>query len=57
VNVDAEAYECARRYMIRLERKDLEDPEQLTALAKVVKMTPDQFRSRFGYIVGLGSKY
>jgi 6-phosphofructokinase 1 len=57
VNVDAEAYECARRYMIRLERKDFEDPEQLTALAKVVKMTPDQFRSRFGYIAGLGSKY
>jgi len=57
VNVDAEAYDCARRYMIRLERKDFEDAEQLAALAKVVKMTPEQFRARFGYVVGLGAKY
>ena len=57
VNVDAEAYDCARRYMIRLERKDFEDAEQLAALAKVVKMTPEQFRGRFGYVVGLGAKY
>lgn len=57
VNVDAEAYECARRYMIRLVRSDFENAGQLTALAKVVKMTPDQFRARFGYLVGLGSKY
>jgi len=57
VNVDAEAYECARRYMIRLERSDFENPEQLAALAKVVKMTPDQFRARFGYLVATGSKY
>ena len=57
VNVDAEAYECARRYMIRLDRSDFENPEQLTALGKVVKMTPAQFRSRFGYLVGLGPKY
>ncbi|HTD86731.1 MAG TPA: 6-phosphofructokinase, partial [Candidatus Binatia bacterium] len=57
VNVDAEAYECARRYMIRLERSDFENPEQLAALAKVVRMTPDQFRSRFGYLGTLGPKY
>jgi ATP-dependent phosphofructokinase / diphosphate-dependent phosphofructokinase len=57
VNVDAEAYECARRYMIRLERSDFENPEQLAALGKVVKMTPAQFRARFGYLVGLGPRY
>src|SRR5688572_2203270 len=57
VNVDAEAYECARRYMIRLVRSDFENAEHLTALAKVVRMTPDQFRARFGYLVGLGPKY
>ena len=56
VNVDAEAYECARRYMIRLERSDFENPEQLAALGKVVKMTPEQFRTRFGYLVGVGGK-
>lgn len=57
VNVDAEAYECARRYMIRLEREDFEDGEQLAALARVVRMTPEQFRARFGYIAGVASKY
>jgi 6-phosphofructokinase len=56
VNVDAEAYECARRYMIRLDRSDFENPEQLASLGKVVKMTPEQFRTRFGYLVGVGSK-
>ena len=57
VNVDAEAYECARRYMIRLERSDFDDPEQLSALAKVVKMAPEQFRARFGYLAGIGPRY
>jgi len=56
VNVDAEAYECARRYMIRLERSDFENPEHLAALGKVVKMTPEQFKARFGYLGGVGSK-
>ncbi|MBI3469042.1 MAG: 6-phosphofructokinase [Planctomycetes bacterium] len=54
VNVDGEAYECARRYMIRLERDDLEDPEQLARLAQVADMTAEQFVARFGYLVGLG---
>jgi 6-phosphofructokinase 1 len=53
VNVYAESYESARRYMIRLEREDFESPAQLERLAKVVGMTPEQFRKRFGYVVGL----
>jgi len=53
VNVDGEAYECACAYMIRLERDDFEDAKQLAKLAGVVSMTPEQFRSRFGYLVGL----
>lgn len=55
VNVDSESYECARRYMIRLEREDITDPERLGRLAATVKMTPEQFRERFGYLVGLGA--
>jgi 6-phosphofructokinase 1 len=50
VNVDGEAYECARRYMIRLDRDDLSTPRQLAALASLVKMTPTQFKQRFGYV-------
>jgi 6-phosphofructokinase 1 len=51
VNVSGEGYQCARRYMLRLERRDFEDPERIGALAREVKMTPDQFRQRFGYLV------
>jgi 6-phosphofructokinase len=51
VDVEGEAYECARHYMIRLERVDFEDPQRLARLAKVVGMSPEQFRDRFGYLV------
>jgi 6-phosphofructokinase 1 len=53
VNVDGEAYECACAYMIRLEHEDFDRPKHLAKLAAVVKMTPDQFKARFGYLVGL----
>jgi ATP-dependent phosphofructokinase / diphosphate-dependent phosphofructokinase len=53
VNVDGEAYECARHYMIRLDRSDFETPAQLKKLAASVSLTPEQFRERFGYVVGL----
>jgi 6-phosphofructokinase 1 len=51
VEVTGENYEVARRYMIRLERADFEDPHKLEKLAAVVKMTPAQFRERFEYVV------
>jgi 6-phosphofructokinase 1 len=51
VNVSGEGYQCARRYMLRLERRDFEEPERTIALAREVKMTPEQFRQRFGYLV------
>ena len=53
VNVDGEAYECACAYMIRLEREDFEDHKQLGKLGAVIKMTPEQFRARFGYLAGI----
>lgn len=52
VNVDGEGYECARSYMIRLEKEDFDKPEELDKLAGIVRMTPEQFRERFGYLVG-----
>jgi 6-phosphofructokinase 1 len=51
VNVDGEAYECARRYMIRLEPQDFDDATRLTRLASTVNMTADAFRQRFGFLV------
>jgi 6-phosphofructokinase 1 len=51
VDIEGENYEVARRYMIRLERGDFEDPARLEKLASVVKMTPEQFTQRFAYVV------
>jgi 6-phosphofructokinase 1 len=51
VNVNGEGYECARRYMIRLERHDFENAQRLTRLSNAAGMTPEQFRNRFEYIV------
>jgi 6-phosphofructokinase 1 len=53
VNVDAESYECARRYMIRLAQEDFDDPESLKKLAATVNLAPEQFRKRFGYVAGV----
>ena len=53
VNVEGESYECACHYMIRLEKSDFEEPAQLDRLAASVSQTPEQFRARFGYLVGL----
>jgi 6-phosphofructokinase 1 len=54
VNVEGEAYECARRYMIRLERGDFEGPQRLGPIAAAAGLNPEQFRKYFGYLVGLG---
>ncbi len=51
VNVDGEGYECARRYMIRLEPRDFEDPQRLAAIAAAGGLTPHEFRERFAYVV------
>jgi hypothetical protein len=53
VNVDGEAYECARAYMIRLEREDIEDEKKLNKLAHVAGLKPAEFRARFGPIAGV----
>lgn len=53
VDVAGETYECACRYMIRLERGDFENPIQLAALAGEAGLKPEEFRNRFGKVVGL----
>jgi 6-phosphofructokinase 1 len=51
VDIDGEAYECARRYMIRLERADFDEPQQLAALATTAGLDVGQFRERFSRLV------
>ena len=53
VDVEGEIYQVARRYMIRLEKSDLEDGEMKSRLAKVAGMTPGRFGERFGKVVEL----
>jgi 6-phosphofructokinase 1 len=65
VDVKGESYEAALQYMIRLEREDFED-EKLNKIAAATylpakgkepefRLTPEQFRQQFGYLVGLKS--
>ena len=50
VDINTETYEVARNYMIRLEQEDFQG-ERLINIAKVAQMKPEQFKSRFEYIV------
>jgi ATP-dependent phosphofructokinase / diphosphate-dependent phosphofructokinase len=50
VDLNSEAYEVARKYMIRLERADFQTP-QLDALAGVTNLKPEEFKQRFAYLV------
>lgn len=49
VDIDSETYEVARKYMIRLEKEDFEEPH-LARLALTANMSPDAFKERFSYV-------
>ena len=50
VDVQSEAYEVARQYMIRLEPEDFADDERVSHLAEVAGTTAEAFRAQFGYL-------
>ncbi len=51
VDTSTEAYEVARKYMIRLEREDLEG-QNLAHIARAANMSPEDFKARFAYALG-----
>jgi 6-phosphofructokinase 1 len=51
VNVRSTRYAIAHRYMIRLRREDFEDATELSKLAAVAKLSVDQFRAQFEYLL------
>jgi 6-phosphofructokinase 1 len=53
VDIHTESYEVARKYMIRLQREDLENPESLESLARAASMKPAAFRAEYEKTVGL----
>jgi 6-phosphofructokinase 1 len=52
VDTSSMSYRTAREYMIRLDPDDLADPERLAPIAEAAAITADQFRDRYGYLVG-----
>jgi 6-phosphofructokinase 1 len=50
VDLNSEAYEVARKYMIRLETTDFQTPG-LDRLAGVTNLKSGQFKEKFGYLV------
>jgi len=52
VNTDTEAYEVARRYMIRLEAEDFAQPAQRERLAQLAGMSAEEFQQHYGYLGG-----
>jgi ATP-dependent phosphofructokinase / diphosphate-dependent phosphofructokinase len=51
VDIVSTRYAIARRYMIRLRKDDFEDAQELAKLASTAKLTPDEFRKQFEYLV------
>ncbi len=51
VDIASTRYAIARRYMIRLRKDDFEDPQELSRLATTAKLTPEDFRKQFEYLV------
>jgi 6-phosphofructokinase 1 len=54
VEIDAEPYQVARQYMLRLDPSDLDDPQTLSRLAATANMTPEGFRDRFENAASVG---
>ncbi len=50
VDIASETYEVGRKYMIRLEKEDFEG-ENLERLAKTVRLKPEDFKNKFGYLL------
>ena len=51
VDLTSNSYRVSREYMIRLEPEDLTDPLRLDPIAAAANLSPEEFRSRFGYLV------
>lgn len=51
VDTDTEYYKIARRYMLRLRRDDFADAREIARYAAVTRLSPDDFRKQFEYLV------
>jgi hypothetical protein len=51
VDLQSPRYAIARRYMIRLRRDDFDDPHELAKFAATAKLSLQDFRKQFGYLI------
>jgi ATP-dependent phosphofructokinase / diphosphate-dependent phosphofructokinase len=51
VDVASESYSIARRYMLRLNKSDFDDPRELGKFAAVCGIPVEEFRMQFGYLM------
>ncbi|MDI6800963.1 MAG: diphosphate--fructose-6-phosphate 1-phosphotransferase [Thermodesulfovibrionales bacterium] len=54
VDITSETYEVGRKYMIRLEKEDLEG-EKLARLAKTANLKIEEFKERFAYLFDINT--
>jgi ATP-dependent phosphofructokinase / diphosphate-dependent phosphofructokinase len=55
VDLNSYTYSVARAYMIRVGEADFDSPTMLAALAAEARMTPHQFRERYGHLANSNS--
>ncbi|MDQ7066289.1 MAG: diphosphate--fructose-6-phosphate 1-phosphotransferase [candidate division KSB1 bacterium] len=51
VDINAESYQIARRYMIRLSLEDFQDPHELAKYAATANISLEEFKKQFYYLV------
>jgi ATP-dependent phosphofructokinase / diphosphate-dependent phosphofructokinase len=51
VDLEGESYKVSRRYMIRLEKRDFDNPELIGNLARITNWSVKKFRDEYGYLV------
>jgi 6-phosphofructokinase 1 len=51
VDISSTRYAIARRYMIRLRRDDFEDPHELAKMAATARVSLQEFRKEFEYLI------
>jgi 6-phosphofructokinase 1 len=56
VNIESLAYRSARNFMIRLDRRDLENEAGVERMADCTNLSSEAFLERFGYLAELGPR-
>lgn len=56
VKTDSFTYQSARRFMVRLDKQDLEDPAVVAKMAACTNLSAEAFVARFGYLGGVAPR-